>query len=153
MSLGNPLPAVPPEVMTPSARRYLLATALYCVFMGLALIFLQDRFQSASFTSIAAIPPGGLNTWGVCHIAVGLLAVSAGWRGHHFLARLALIFAASLVGTWDVCFWLAYSHDPKASISGPLAYAFVTYIHMLQSRQPLRIPFDPILRAVGVRDQ
>jgi hypothetical protein len=143
-------PHVPPEQMTSRARLYLLATALYCLTMGLALIFWDNRFTSASIKFVADMVPFHLVGWGIAHLVVAALAGWATWRGSEKAAWRALMGATVMVGPWAAGFWWAFLTKRNISPAGLAVYTFMTAIHLIQARQPLRSPFDPVLRAIVV---
>jgi hypothetical protein len=142
----NILPYVPPEQMTPRARAYLSATALYCIGMGIACGFYSELFNSASFTVIRRMLPGQMAGWAAAHFLVASLSVWAALRGKESTAWKSLMGATAMVGPWAGGFWLALFTMPHIVPSGAIAYSFITVIHLIQARQPLRSPFEPVMR-------
>lgn len=142
-------PHVPPEVMTPRARAYLTATALYALGIGLACFFMQDRLAGASFIITKTMVPGGLYGWGVIHLMVFAMAIRSTWHGSQNWAIGALVGASGVVGIWAISLWWGFYTEPKVPPTGGVAYTFITIIHVIQARQPLRSPFDPVLRRIN----
>jgi hypothetical protein len=140
------LPDVQPETMTPRARLYLITTASYCLAMASACLLLPDRFGSVTFEVIKRMLPFGLEGWALAHLIVALLAMMAAWHGRQKFARRALIAASGVVGPWAGGFLWALFSEPTSSPTGAIAYTFITIIHLIQARQALRSPFDPLVR-------
>lgn len=139
-------PRVPPEQMTPRARAYLAATAAYCLGMGVACAFFSSRFTSMSFTVIQRMLPGRFYGWAAAHLFVAGLAFWAALKGKESTAWKALMGATAMVGPWAGGLFWATITLPHIPPTGPIAYGFITVIHMIQARQPMRSPFDPVMR-------
>lgn len=135
--------------MKVSARLYLIfGVGGYSTSMGSAIFLAPERFNSVSFDVIAHQMPCGMQGWAWVHIVVGLIAFFAAWRGRERPAWAALIAAASMIGAWTYGFYVAFTTQPTAAVSGLLAYATLTIIHVIQAREPLRSPFEPLLEAI-----
>jgi hypothetical protein len=146
------LPHVLPEQMTTRARAYLCATMVYCFAIGLACLLYGDSFNSSPFQQIKVMMPWGLNGWGFLYMVVGCLSARAAWKGSEHWAWAALIGATAVVGPWASGFWVAWLQqpdpftNPTTAPTGVVTYTWVTVTHVIQARQPLRSPFDPVLR-------
>lgn len=142
------VPSVPPEAMTPKARQYLLITALYFFLMGLSMLLSPERFSSPSFEIVANRIPFGLDGWATIHLLTSLLALHAARVGREKPAWLALIIGAGILGAWTYGFFVALQISGEASVSPLWAYGALTLYHLTQARQPLRAPFDPLIRSM-----
>jgi MFS family permease len=146
-------PHVPPEQMTPRARLYLLATALYCIGIGLSCALVPHLFTSSSFTQIRSMAPCGFAGWGFAHFLVAAVSLFASYRGSEKWAYTSLMGATIMVGPWAAGFWIAFATEPlRTAPTGMIAYTYITVIHLVQARQPLRSPFEPVLRSIPPPD-
>lgn len=142
------LPYVPPEQMTNRARAYLLATVIYCFSIAATCYFLADHLTSNSFAQIRSMLPLGLTGWSIAYLSVGVASFIAAFRGSEKWAWVALIGATAVVGPWAAGFWIAFLQSPDGAPTGVITYTWATVVHMIQARQPLRSPFDPVLRTL-----
>lgn len=142
-------PEIPAEVMTPSARRYLLIVAGYCWAMAIGLFLFPDWFGANGFRRVLNLVPFQLVTWGIIHTVVGAIAFRGCWRGSAEYAYKALMATAVVVGVWAFGFWWAVIHAFTQDSTGPwlsmTAYTSMTLFHLVQARKPIRSPFEPVL--------
>lgn len=151
-------PHVPPEQMTPRARLYLLAIAIYCFNVGAACIFLHPDFVSPAFNIIKDKMPFRLKGWAVLQIGVGLVSFWASWRARERPAWFALIGAAIVSSLWAM--WFIYPlfvlHVSETArfilILLGSGFSLLTALNLIQARQPLRSPFEPVLRTIDDDD-
>lgn len=145
-------PYIPPEQMTSRARWYLIIVTGYCLFMAYGLFFYQDWFRTANLAPVIDMIPFQLTAWGVIHTVIGALAFYAAYKGSGSAAYQTLIAAFVIVGLWAFGFvWaagMAIHTGNKAGWSGAVVYTSLALTHLVQARQPIRSPFDPIMRSV-----
>lgn len=153
--MASLFPHVPPEQMTPRARAYLFAIAVYCLVIGLACVVLHPDFVSPAFNVIKDRMPFQFKGWASVQMLVGVIAFWASWRGNERFAWYGLIGAAVVSGLWATWFWwpfLVLKHlPPNASFILILlgtTFSLVTAHNLIQARQPLRSPFEPVLRSI-----
>lgn len=135
--------------MTWRARAYLaIAVSAYCILLGLACLLTPERFGSPSFAVLQTKVPCGIEGWGYLHLAVGALGVYASLRGREGPARCALVAAAMLLAPWVQGLYIAWITLPAVPPTGVIAYGVLMATHLIQVADPLRSPFDDLLKAV-----
>ncbi|GAB3598612.1 hypothetical protein GCM10027586_00680 [Kineococcus gypseus] len=140
-----------PERMTGRAQWYLIITAGAYLFIARFAIFHPDQWVSPSYDAIRLVAP--LPAWGMAMVAaatmclLGALTKSEGW------ARLGVAMAALSSGAWAWGFFASWVIGTLAGPTGPVAWGLITSFHLLQSRNPLRLPLEPVLRRVMARQQ
>jgi MFS family permease len=98
--------------MTPRARLYLLATALYCIGIGLSCALVPQLFTSSSFTQIRSMAPCGFAGWAFAHFLVAAVSLFASYKGSEKWAYSSLMGATIMVGPWAAGFWIAFFNQP-----------------------------------------
>jgi hypothetical protein len=150
-----PYPKVPPEQMTPRARLYLLSISIYCLVVGATCVLLHPDFVSPAFNVIKDRMPFHLKGWAGAQITVGLISFFACWRGDERFAWFSLIGSAIVSGLWAT--WFIYplfvlDHITETAqfvlILLGSCFTLMTALNLVQARQPLRSPFEPILRSI-----
>lgn len=141
--------------MTPRARLYLLAIAIYCLIVGAACALLHPDFVSPAFNVIKDRMPFRLKGWAFAQISVGIISFWACWRAKETLAWYALIGSAVVSGLWAT--WFIYPLFVLDHVSETAQFVLIllgsgfsllTALNLVQARQPLRSPFEPILRSI-----
>lgn len=140
-----PRPRIIPEQMTGRAQAYLTVAGLRHAAIGGACLAAPAYFTSPGYQQIKGIP-GGLITWGVVSAAVGVMCLAAAVLRSENLARFALLSSAVVTGLWAAGFWLAMFHGTIAGPTGPAIWTAVTAKDLIVCRQPLRSPFEPLIR-------
>lgn len=141
------MPKVVPEQMTGRAQAYLTVAGLRHIAIGAACLAVGRWFTSPGYAQIKAIP-GGLMTWGIVSLAVGIACLTAAGRRSENLARFALLSSAVVTGLWAAGFWLAMFDGTITGPTGPAIWTAVTAKDLIVCRQPLRSPFEPLIREV-----
>lgn len=141
--------------MTPRARLYLLAIAVYCLIIGAACIYLHPNFVSPAFNVIKDKMPFRLRGWAVLQIGVGITSFWACWKASERFAWYALTGSAIVSGLWAT--WFLYPLFVLDGVSETARFVLIllgsgfsllTALNLVQARQPLRSPFEPILRSL-----
>lgn len=135
-----------PEVMTGRARVYLVIAALRHMLIGLCCVLVPETFQSSSFDPLRAILP--LRVWGFAFLAAAFVCTVAAIRRSEHLARLGLIMSGTTSAVWATGFLLAWVSGDLSSPTGPIIWWAVTLKDFVVCSQPMRSPFEPLVRAV-----
>lgn len=136
----------PVDDMTPRARLYLSVAALRHILIGLACLCMPDAFVSHSFDQIVAVLP--MEGWGIVFLGAGATCTAAALTRSETLARVGLILSAASTAVWAGGFVAAYLAGTAAAPTGPIIYWAVTFKDLVVCRQPLRSPFEPLIRAL-----
>jgi len=138
------LPSVPEEQMTWRARAYLVIAAARHILVGAACIVLVADFDGDSFQVIRAVLP--VWVWGVAFLVGGAHLTYAAIRGSEGHARVALSLSAISTSVWAAGFLLAYQEGGAVSPIGVIFATALTAKDLVICRQPMRSPFEPIVR-------
>lgn len=142
---------VDPERLTPRARAYLLGIATqHSAIAGFAFCA-PGLFSSSSFDGIkkaVVFLPGeqAMRGWGIVLAIAAALAVTAAVRGSEGLARAALLMCVSTEGAWLGGYLASWAGGSLISPVGVIVWGGLVYRDITMLRQPLRNPFEPILR-------
>lgn len=147
------LPHVPQEQMTRRGRAYLLALSAFALSLAFFLLIYPEFFDAPGFRIIRAVFDEHLWAWGILWLWVGAAAGYAGWVGHEVLARVVLIAAASLMAGWAVGFWIAFRLGGPISPVGVLLCTWGAAENLIQCADPMRSPFETIVREVADNKQ
>lgn len=137
---------VPEEQMTVRARAYLCIGALRHLAIGVAGLTVPQTFGSKAFNVLFDV--FSLPVWSVLFLLGGLHLAYAAGRGDVWHARVALIISACMTASWAVGFGIAFNEDHRDLVS-PLGCILLTALmlkDLVQCGQPLRSPFEPIVR-------
>lgn len=137
---------VPPEQMTARARRYLAIASLRHVLIALTTWLAADQYRSSSFDQIRSILP--LWCWGVVFAAAGSTCAVAALIGREAPARIGLILSAASSALWAGGFVAAYFAGQLSSPTGVIIWWAVTLKDLVVCEQPMRSPFEPLVRQV-----
>jgi hypothetical protein len=140
---------VPAEQMTVRARLYLLVASLRHLAFGIPLLVRPQDFDTPSFNIFAQIMPRW--AWATMMITAGLYLAFAMLRATEVHARLALVASAVAAVMW--CTGLVTAIDPDRATTWilPTVFAAIAFKDFVMCAQPLRLPFEPIIRRF-VRD-
>lgn len=134
--------------MTRRAQGYLGSVAFTAGLIGYSCLFVPETFHSTSFIQVALVIPGGIPTWGVLFSLCALVsALAAGFKSAS-LARFGMIMSVLCCGAWSAGFLAAYVHGQLASPPGPIIFAGVVLRDLFVLQQPLRTPFETVVRRV-----
>lgn len=139
----NPL-HVPEEQMTWRARAYLAVGSLRHIALGASGLALADTFQSDAFKILFDV--FSLELWSILFLAGGLHLAYAAGKGSTSHARVALILSACMTAAWAVGFILAFHAGGVVSPLGGILFSALVLKDLVQCGQPLRSPFEPIVR-------
>lgn len=135
---------ITPDKMTGRARRYLLIAAVRHLLIAVSTWVAADQFTSSSFDVIRAILP--LWAWGVVFAGAGLTCAAAAVTGREILARVGLILSASSSALWAGGFLASYFAGELTSPTGVVIWWAVTVKDLIVCEQPLRSPFEALIR-------
>lgn len=134
---------VPPEQMTARARIYLTIAAAQHLLIAGGLLLFPGAWSTPSFAVLAGLAP--LWVWGALMLAGGLHLTWSALTGSEGHARVALVGAAVLAALWSAGFLLAWEHGVATALGG-IVFAAVAGKDLMVCGQPLRSPFEPIVR-------
>lgn len=146
MTLNLPPLARQSDDMTPRARAYLATAAVRHFLLALACVTIPDSFTSSSFDAIRSVLP--LQAWGVVFFGVTVVAAWAVVRRSEPAARLSLIMSASSTAVWAGGLVAAYFTGTLTGPSGPIIWWAVVLKDLIVCRQPMRSPFEPLVRSL-----
>lgn len=135
---------VPEEQMTLRARAYLCIGSLRHLAMGASGLALSDTFDGAAFKVLLGV--FSLEVWSILFLLGGMYLAYAAGKGDVWHARVALIFSASMTAAWAVGFFLAFRQGGVVSPIGGILFSALVLKDLVQCGQPLRSPFEPIVR-------
>lgn len=133
--------------MTWRARAYLSVASARHLLVGAATIALSDDFNGDSFSVIISIFP--LWLWGAIFVLGGIHLAYAAWYGVEGQARAALAVSAGMTAAWAAGFTLAYLQGGVVSPVGAILFGALCVKDLVQCAQPLRSPFEPLVRRYG----
>lgn len=152
--MSRPSLHVPAERLSPRARFYLGVALAQHAVIGTAALCEPTYFAGPSFDGIKSalpgIPPGqAMYVWGVLLLAVTALCGWAALAGSEGLARAALLASVLVEGVWLGGYVAsAVAAGGLFSIVGIAVWSALIGRDLTMLRQPLRNPFEPILRRV-----
>jgi hypothetical protein len=140
-----------PERLTPRARAYLLGLVVQHAGIATFIFCTPALFMAPSFDGIkkalAVLPAGDeMRGWGVVLAVAAVLAATAAVRGSEALARAALLMCVVTEGAWLGGYLASWAAGSLISPVGVIVWGSMVYRDITMLRQPLRNPFEPILR-------
>jgi small-conductance mechanosensitive channel len=153
------LPVVPPERMTPRARAYLLIAGTRHLLVGLACLLVPRSFSSPSYDAIKSVIPGvhptqAIATWGVVFLATAILCLVAAVLGREGTARSALLASVVASALWSGGFIAQVAqHGLEIAVGAGIVWTAVTLKDLTMLRQPMRNPFEPVVRRLAQTEQ
>lgn len=143
-------PTVDAERMTGRAQLYLLIAGIRHFAIGLCCLLGPQWFTSSSFDQLKALP-GGLVGLGVAGVVVGVACALAAALRSVGLARSGLLASAVTTSLWAGGLFAALAQGNLTGPTGPIIWTAVTLKDLVICRQPLRSPFEPLVRDVLAR--
>lgn len=141
-----------PQEMTPRARLYLTIAAVRHLLVALPCLLAPQLFVSASFRQIADVLP--MQAWGVVFLGVSLACATAAVSRSEVMARVGLILSAASTAVWAGGLTAALFTTTITGPTGPVIWWAVTFKDLVVCRQPMRSPFEPLVRmALGPRSR
>lgn len=140
---------VPPEQMTSRARAYLAIATARHLLTAVACWALVGMFKSTSFTQIRSMAP--FWAWGIIFCIAGCVCGAAALLGKADLARFGLIVSVVVTAAWAGGFIAAAVHGQLAGPVGIIAFVALAGKDIVQCEQPMRSPFEPLVRQVLAR--
>jgi hypothetical protein len=137
--------------MTGRAQSYLLVAGMRHLLIGVCCILVPRWFTSPSYDQIKALAPGGLFAWGVVGTLVGLGCIAAAAFKHVGLARGGLLASAVVTSLWAGGLFAAMLEGNLTGPTGPVIWTALTLKDLVVCRQPMRSPFEPLVREVLAR--
>jgi hypothetical protein len=142
---------VHPEQMTGRAQMYLTIAGIRHLAIGLCCLLVPWAFHTSSWRPLRALVPGGLLTWGIAGCLTGLICLSAAGAKKEGWARAGLLSSAVITGLWAGALWSAVALGEASSPTGPIIWTAVVLKDLVVCRQPMRSPFEPIVREAIAR--
>lgn len=136
-----------PEQMTGRARMYLAIAAVRHLLIAASTWLFTPYFTSPSFGQIRTIMP--LQWWGILFAGAGLTCGIGALIGRETLARVGLILSASSSALWAGGFLAAALTGHTAAPTGVIIWWAVAFKDLVVCRQPLRSPFEPLVRMLN----
>lgn len=144
-------PHVPEEQMTWRARAYLVVGALRHLGVGATGLAVPDTYDGDSFKILLSVL--SLDLWAILFIVGGFHLGFAAIRGSVGHARVALIISAAMTSAWAMGFYLAFFAGGVVSPLGAILFSALVLKDLVQCGQPLRSPFEPIVRRYVTRQE
>ena len=136
-----------PEAMTPRARAYLAVVTVRHLLVGGVFLLLGGSMPPAPYRAFA--DPAPLAMWGSAALVVGTVAlVSVAWRSERW-ARFALIISATLTSLMALALILSLFDLTAMGALLTILLASFTAKDMIVSQDPIRSPFERLLRSRG----
>lgn len=132
-----------PELMTRRARAYLVVAAVRHLVIG-SLALRDVGFSAALWTQIRSVAP--MAVWGVLFVAVGAGCAVASVAQKQTIARWSLVASAGSSALWLGGFLAAWGNGEVTNGVLAAVWAALTAKDLVQCRQPLRSPFESIVR-------
>lgn len=128
------------------ARAYLWSYTIANLAMGLLLVFVPLAFESQSFDALRALFP--LPVWGAIYLGVALITCYGAYRGTERPARAALLANLVTTGGFFAGFTAAMIDNTSSSPSGPIAWGLLTVLNLIMLSNPLRTPFEDLVKEI-----
>lgn len=141
-----PLPRPAPERMTGRAQSYLTVAAARHLLIGGACLADPRSFRSSSYDQIKELAPGGLFAWGVVGVLVGAACLVGSIAKREDVARAGLLGSAFITSLWAGGLFAAWHAGTLSGPTGPIIWTALTFKDLVVCRQPLRSPFEPLVR-------
>ena len=147
------MPAGAAVKLSPRARIYLAtAVAQHAIIGGWCLLD-PDAFTSSAFAGLrSALPfvdPGqAMATWGMLLANIAVLCLVAVVAGSEGWARAALLASVAVEGMWLGGYLYSVANGLLTGPVGPVIWTAVVARDLTMLRQPLRNPFEPVVRRV-----
>ena len=143
-----------PPMMTHRARAYLVIVGARCLALAVCCLAMPGSFRSPSYEVIKQVIPSpsaqaALAIWGVVFGVGAILAVVAAVAGNEDVARWALVVSALTSSLWVGGFFAAMFTGTLTGPTGPIVWGAVVLKDLTMLRQPLRNPFEPLIRKVA----
>lgn len=140
--------------MTGRARGYLAIVAARHLILGSICVVHPEHFTSGSYEGIKDALPfvsgdGAMVSWGLIFIIVGILNVIPVLTGRETYARAGLLVNVVVTGFWVGGFIAAQIAGTSAGPSGLIIWASVLAKDSTMLRDPMRNPFEPIVRQMA----
>lgn len=129
------------------ARAYLWSCSIANTIMGGLLIASPQNFQAASFDAMRAATP--LRAWGLIFLVGALMTCWGAVRGTERPARWALMANLLPTGGFFAGFLVAVIQGTSSGPSGCVAWGLLTIINFIMLANPLRTPFEDMLKEIA----
>lgn len=136
--------------MTSRARAYLLVNVVFHGVTGLACLFAEERLAAPAFRFISELMPFWL--WGIGFLITAAACLYALGRPNETWARVGLVLSAVSSAVWAGGFAAAVADVPPGepvSPTGVLAWGAIAVKDLIVCRQPLRSPFEPLIKRLS----
>jgi hypothetical protein len=136
-----------PEEMTRRAQGYLGTASLGHGLVGAWMLLVPTRFLNLD-KPLAGQP----TIWAVSFVIVSVMCLVAAVRRSEHLAQVALFASTVITGTITLRLYLAWANNDIPGALGkpsPILWIWglrLTAKDLIQCRQPLRAPFEPVRR-------
>lgn len=140
-----------PERMTGRAQAYLIIASVRHALIGTFCVLIPQSFKSSSFVPLRETLP--LQMWGVVFLITASVCMVAAVRRSEYLARLGLIMSATTTLVWAFGISMSWLTGDLSAPTGPVIWWAVTFKDYVVCGQPMRSPFEPLVRAVREGDR
>lgn len=132
--------------MTWRARAYLFITAVQNALIGFACITLDGTaaFEGDGWRVVRDLLE--MWQWGVVFLCGAIHMAVAAARGSELLARVGMPLSAVIVALWAAAFAAAFQDGGVVSPVGAIIAGSLTAKDLLVCSQPLRLPFEPLVK-------
>lgn len=137
--------------MTRRAQAYLAICAARHVAIGSTCVLIPGSYRSTAYDGIKQILP--IRAWGVIFLVAAAWATAAAVTRRESPARIALQVSATASGCWTAGFIAASIVGLTSVPSSPVMWATVTLYDLTMLRQPLRNPFENVVRKLAGDDR
>lgn len=134
---------VSPTVMTWRARAYLSIASARHLVIGTSMLLLPHTYDTRSYHLLFRDLPSVF--WSVIVLIGGLYLAYAAYRASELHARVALILSCGIASMWAASFALIAFHG-YASVLATAVFGALAGKDLLVCGQPLRSPFEPLVR-------
>lgn len=142
---------VPPEKMTVRARLYLAIGAARHLSVA-AIAFVAANYYDGSPWAVL-ISVLSLKVWALAFFIGGLHFAYSATVGDEAQARVALVVSAALTASWAAGFFLSAVEGSATAVFIGVLLAALAGKDLVVCAQPLRSPFEPIVRKIARPDR
>lgn len=153
MTVGVRLDWYDPSYLSPRARVYMGIAAVRHLLVGLFCFFRPGDFTSPSYNGVKGAlpfvnPNHSLQAYGVFFILTALTCAWSVVSGREGAARAGLLFSVVTTGFWVGGFFAAALDHTLGGPTGPVVWTAIVAKDLTMLREPLRNPFEPLVRRV-----
>jgi len=143
-----------PTGLTLRARTYMGIVSMRHLLIGAFCLIRPGDFQSPSYGGVKdalgfLAPDTALMVYGLAFIIAGVASAVPVVTGGDGAARAGLLISVVVTGLWVGGFFAAIWDGTIAGPTGPVVWCAVLAKDLTMLREPLRNPFEPIVRRIA----